>query len=216
MAKFDSYSRDINKIVTLENEIKDLMDEKKVLFDKKKSTNKIDHMLKGRVDTFRVELEKLHSTVNHASADPTKFNISQKEADKRVSKVEEYIEKLQIIEAQISLSPGSAVSNINSSNASQDLEENLLGDDGEYMNTRGKNNKQVLNTQKDMLKKQDEHFDQLSAIAHNMTEDGKMIGEELDHQNNMLDDLNRGMDKTNMKMIRVDGKLKKLIAESSQ
>ena len=82
--------------------------------------------------------------------------------------------------------------------------------------TRGKNNKQVLDVQKDMLRKQDEHFDQLSGIAHNMVKDGRMIGEELDHQNNMLDDLNRGMDKTNMKMIRVDGKLKKLIAESSQ
>ena len=134
MAKFDSYSRDLNKIVTLENEIKDLINEKKSLYDKKKNTNKIDYMLKGRVDTFRIELEKLHSTVSLAAMEPTKFNISQKEADKRKNKVEEYIDKLRIIESQITLSLGSGHDTINQS-SSADLEENLLGDDGEYMNT---------------------------------------------------------------------------------
>lgn len=217
MAKFDSFSRDINKLITLENEIQDLMKEKKALYDKKKSTNKIDYMLKGRVDTFRVELEKLQSTVSFAVMEPMKYNISQKEADKRNQKVEDFVEKLKIIESQIQLSFDPNGQNvINSSSVSQDLEENLLGDDSEYMNTRGKNNKQVLDVQKDMLRKQDDQFDQISGIAHNMAQDGRMIGEELEHQNNMLDDLNRGMDKTNMKMMRVDSKLKKLIAESSQ
>ena len=67
-----------------------------------------------------------------------------------------------------------------------------------------------------MLKDQNKQFDQLAGIAHNMKEDGRMIGEEIDYQNNMMDNLNKGMDKTNMKMMRVDSKLKRLIAESNQ
>ncbi len=42
-----------------------------------------------------------------------------------------------------------------------------------------------------------------------------MIGEEIGAQNEMLDELNTGMDKTTARMIRVDNKLKKLIASSS-
>ncbi len=43
-----------------------------------------------------------------------------------------------------------------------------------------------------------------------------MIGHELRAQNEMLDELDRGIDKTQARMMKVDNKLKKLIASSSQ
>ena len=179
-------------------------------------------MLEGRVESFRYEISKLKETVFQMNSDPYKYGISEKEADKRRSKFNKYEEKLKIIESQMQLAVGGGgigtINNLSSNTlgTDNDLEENLMGEDGEYTNTRNKDNKQVLTTQKEMLRGQDKHFDKLSGIAHNLKEEARQGGVEIDNQNNMLDDLNTGIDRTNIKMMRVDSKLKKLIAESSQ
>ena len=108
------------------------------------------------------------------------------------------------------------LSNVKDPQPNDDLEQNLLGDDGEYTNTRGKNNQEIVNVQKQMLRNQEQKFDEIIGIAHGLREDGGAIGRELDEQNKMLDDLNEGMDKTGIKMFKVDNKLKKLISESNQ
>ena len=77
-------------------------------------------------------------------------------------------------------------------------------------------NKEVLEIQKKMLRDQDEKLDQIIKIGHNIGEDAKAIGRELDEQNNMLDNLEKGFDKTNVKMFKTNSKLTKLIAESNQ
>mmetsp|Transcript_24366 Transcript_24366/g.27024 ORF Transcript_24366/g.27024 Transcript_24366/m.27024 type:complete len:184 (-) Transcript_24366:46-597(-) len=182
---------------------------------------KVDSMLKSKIDLFRYELNRLKEAAFQMNNDPYKYGINPKEADKRRIKVEQYEEKLQIMEAQITLAVGgSGIGTINDSNSlgmgASDLEENLIGEDGEYNNTRGNDNRQVLDTQKKMLKGQDKHLDQISIIAGEIKQEAIMGGEEMDYQNDMLDDLNKGLDKTNIKMMRVDNKLKHLIAESNQ
>ena len=219
MSKFDSFNRDFNKCKNLEDEIQGLIKNKNELIQKGQSNNKIDFMLEGKMDSFRFEISRLDQAVLLTIQNPMQYGVTEREAEKRRDKVEDFKEKLRLIESQIQMAmSGGSLGTLNQSNHSldNDLESNLLGDDGEYANTRGKDNKQVLEVQKKMLHDQDKHFDALAGIAHNMKADGAMIGEELDYQNNMMDDLNRGMDKTHMKMMRVDGKLKKLISESNQ
>lgn len=67
-----------------------------------------------------------------------------------------------------------------------------------------------------MLKNQDSALDEIHGIASEMRKDGQLIGEELRAQNEMLDELGNGIDKTTARMMRVDNRLKKLIASSSQ
>ena len=224
MSKYDSFNRDVTKCKTLETNIQNLLNEKNDLAEKGKNTTKIEFILKGKIDNYKYEIGRLKEAVYHMIGDPQKYGISEREADKRADKIEKLHEQLQLIESklQLSLTSGNGIGTLNQSShtlgmESQDLEENLVkGEDGEYGVTRGKDNRQVLDTQKKMLKNQNQQFEQLSGIAQNMKEDGRMIGEEIDYQNQMLDNLDKGIDKTNMKMMRVDNKLKRLIAESNQ
>ena len=125
-------------------------------------------------------------------------------------------ENIKYLESQVQLNKGfnETVDPINDQKS--DLGSNLLGDDGEYDNTRGKDNRQVLNVQKQMLRNQDHQLDEIQGIAVDMRMNGQMIGQELDLQNHMVDQLNHQMGRTDVKLMRVDGKLKKLIAESNQ
>ena len=138
--------------------------------------------------------------------------ITEKEVIRRRNKLIDFEEKFKILQYQsITLYTDNKGIHEN-----DDLEENLLGDDGEYQNTRGKKNKEVLEIQRKMLRDQDDKLDQIIGIGHNIGEDAKAIGRELDEQNNMLDNLEKGFDKTNVKMFKTNSKLTKLIAESSQ
>mmetsp|Transcript_17211 Transcript_17211/g.16878 ORF Transcript_17211/g.16878 Transcript_17211/m.16878 type:complete len:223 (+) Transcript_17211:19-687(+) len=220
MSKFDSFNRDLNKLKKLEADIKTLVKDKNTGVASGKPTTKIDYMLKGKVETFKYELGRMRETVFNMAANPYKYGISEREAEKRTDKVGGFEEKLKTMEAQIQLAvSGGGIGTINNQSSNDlglenDLEENLIGEDGEYENTRGKNNQEILQVEKDMLKGQDKHFDELAAVAHNLKEEAKNGGEEIDYQNGMLDDLNKNIDKTNIKMVRVDGRLKKLVAES--
>lgn len=212
MSKFDSFDRDLNKCKNIEGDLQDLLNERK-----KKPSGRIDNMIKAKMDVLNTELQNMNRNLVSATEDPFKYGLTDKQVQKRREKLDAIIQNARVMETAIELggTPKGSTDTINHSQ-NDDEEQNLLGDDGEYTQTRGKDNKQVLEVGKKKLLDQDKYFDEVSKVAVGMKEDGKMIAQELDYQNDMLDDLNRGMDKTGMKMMRVDGKLKKLISESNQ
>ena len=50
MSKFDSFNKDINELTLLESQIKTVIEERVKLIEAKKSTNKVDVILKGRLE----------------------------------------------------------------------------------------------------------------------------------------------------------------------
>ena len=54
MASFDSFNSDYNKCKNLENSITDLLKEKA-----QKSSSKLDHMIKGKLNTIKYEVDVL-------------------------------------------------------------------------------------------------------------------------------------------------------------
>ena len=107
------------------------------------------------------------------------------------------------------------------SSAVNDIEQNkpLLkakGEDGEYEDTRGLANRQVLEQQKKMLKDQDQHLDEIGGIVSNLRYENQNFNKEVTYQNKMLDKVNDDIDRNQLKMVKVDGKLKNLISQSNQ
>lgn len=90
------------------------------------------------------------------------------------------------------------------------------GEDGEYEDTRGKDNRQVLQQQKQMIRNQDDHLDEIAGIVTNIKYENQNFAQEVTYQNKMLTDLNSQVDRTHQKMVKVDNKLKELIAKSNQ
>lgn len=66
-----------------------------------------------------------------------------------------------------------------------------------------------------MLQDQDRHLDELGGIVSNIKYEGQNFNQEVTTQNKMLDKLGTDMDKTHNKMVKVDSRLKELIASSS-
>lgn len=92
----------------------------------------------------------------------------------------------------------------------------MKGEDGEYGDTRGLGNRQVLDKQKQMLKDQDKHLDELGGIVSNIKYEGQNFDQEVTYQNKMLDRVNNDIDRNQAKMLKVDNRLKNLIKQSNQ
>ena len=149
-------------------------------------------------------------------SDPEEYRLTQRECDKRRNLVKDLKRKRETLALKVSkiVEDKSSLFNVNGSSAEED--QRLLGEDGEYGDTRNKTNRQILDKQKGMLQQQDRQLDELRGIVGVIKDDNRVIHEELNTQDHMLDELGRGMDRTQMKMMRVDNKLKRLIASSNQ
>lgn len=90
------------------------------------------------------------------------------------------------------------------------------GADGEYEDTRGKNNQHLLTHQKQMLREQDNQLDTLSGVVQGIKYENQNFNTEVTDQNKMLGKLNTDIDRTHRNMIKVDSRLKELIAKSNQ
>jgi hypothetical protein len=67
-----------------------------------------------------------------------------------------------------------------------------------------------------MIQDQDKHLDELGGIVKNIKYENENFGQEVGYQNKLLDKLGVDIDKTHNKMVKVDSKLKELIASTNQ
>ena len=69
--------------------------------------------------------------------------------------------------------------------------------------------------QKKMLNDQDKQLEEIEGIVKAINYENQNFGDEATLQNRMLVNLDRDIDKTTDKMVKVDNKLKRLIASSN-
>jgi hypothetical protein len=145
------------------------------------------------------------------NSDSTKYtNVSKSEKTKRIQKIKEFGERLRRLHADFVRLEGSSGSVDNESGINRERTE-----DGEYEATKGKTNDQILKQQKDHLDVQDEKLDLLVGVVQATKFEAQNMGGELKTQNKMMDRLNKDMDATEANMVRVEGKMKTLMKESS-
>ncbi|KAF9974554.1 hypothetical protein BGZ73_002038 [Actinomortierella ambigua] len=80
----------------------------------------------------------------------------------------------------------------------------------ETAQTRGLDNEGLLMLQKEQMRQQDDHIEQFSAILQRQKHIGLAIGQELDNQIQLLDDLDRDVDRTTLKLNIVSKKVTKI------
>ncbi|KAG0260637.1 hypothetical protein DFQ27_003433 [Actinomortierella ambigua] len=80
----------------------------------------------------------------------------------------------------------------------------------ETAQTRGLDNEGLLMLQKEQMQRQDDHIEQFSAILQRQKHIGLAIGQELDNQIQLLDDLDRDVDRTTLKLGIVSKKVTKI------
>ncbi|KAG0043574.1 hypothetical protein BGZ83_011259 [Gryganskiella cystojenkinii] len=80
----------------------------------------------------------------------------------------------------------------------------------ETSQTRGLDNEGLLILQQEQMKQQDDHIEQFNAILQRQKHIGLAIGQELDNQNQLLDELDRDVDRTTLKLGLVNKKIGKI------
>ncbi|KAF9363190.1 hypothetical protein BGX34_004694 [Mortierella sp. NVP85] len=80
----------------------------------------------------------------------------------------------------------------------------------ESSETRGLDNEGLLILQQQQMQQQDDHIEQFSAILQRQKHIGLAIGQELDDQIHMLDELDRDVDRTALKLSLVNKKIGKI------
>ncbi|KAF9180464.1 hypothetical protein BGZ51_006037 [Haplosporangium sp. Z 767] len=80
----------------------------------------------------------------------------------------------------------------------------------ETSQTRGLDNEGLLLLQQEQMKQQDDHIEQFNAILQRQKHIGLAIGHELDSQIQMLDELDRDVDRTTLKLGLVNKKISKI------
>ena len=88
--------------------------------------------------------------------------------------------------------------------------------DGDFKHTKDMGSKQLLKEQKKMIDTQDVALDQLGGIIQNIKYENQNFNTEVTTQNKMLDSLSVDMDNTHDQMLKVDNKLKHIVANTSQ
>ena len=87
--------------------------------------------------------------------------------------------------------------------------------DGEYENTKHKDNAALLQQQKDMLNAQDDALDKIGGVVDVIRFENQNFKEEVNLQNRMLDKVNNQIDETSSQMIKLEGKVGALLAKGS-
>ncbi|KAG0034204.1 hypothetical protein BGZ82_005847 [Podila clonocystis] len=80
----------------------------------------------------------------------------------------------------------------------------------ETSQTRGLDNEGLLMLQQEQMKHQDDHIEQFNAILQRQKHIGMAIGQELDNQIQLLDELDRDVDRTTLKLGLVNKKIGKI------
>ncbi|KAK3841930.1 MAG: hypothetical protein J3R72DRAFT_368707 [Linnemannia gamsii] len=80
----------------------------------------------------------------------------------------------------------------------------------ETSQTRGLDNEGLLLLQQEQMKQQDDHIEQFNAILQRQKHIGLAIGQELDTQIQLLDELDRDVDRTTLKLGLVNKKIGKI------
>ncbi|KAG0214496.1 hypothetical protein BGX28_001950 [Mortierella sp. GBA30] len=80
----------------------------------------------------------------------------------------------------------------------------------ETSQTRGLDNEGLLLLQQEQMKQQDEHIEQFTAILQRQKHIGLAIGQELDNQIQLLDELDRDVDRTTLKLGLANKKIGKI------
>uniref|UniRef100_A0A7S3CR94 t-SNARE coiled-coil homology domain-containing protein n=1 Tax=Strombidium rassoulzadegani TaxID=1082188 RepID=A0A7S3CR94_9SPIT len=76
-------------------------------------------------------------------------------------------------------------------------------------------NQQLLHFQRSLIKSQDHQLDQLGGIISNIKHENQNFSTEVKMQNKMLESLQVDMDDTHRDMVKIDSKLKDVVAKAS-
>ena len=202
MKKNDQFTQVMTTLEKYDKQIADTLKEREAAIKKGQPSGRLDYLLRSITDNIRLEMKTMEKITFSYENEYDKYpDISHKDLMKRV-------DKYNILKKKLELSITAVKSLIDGPNSSVDTQQTRTGDiesqplvkrgaDGEYDDTRGVENQQLLQKQKDMFNKQEDHLDEIGGVVKAIKYENENFTQEVNMQIGMLDKLDSDIEKTN-------------------
>ncbi|CDW91411.1 syntaxin 8 [Stylonychia lemnae] len=217
--KFDRFYDDLNKLEQLEDRLSNNLNQKNLAIKAGEPTGKYEYLIQSSVDSLRDDLSKIQRLAFVYQNEPHQHpDLTQKERQKRVQKIEELEQRIPQLLAQAKQS--SNADNISGKqrgyNQYDDEERNYNRDEeGEFEDTKAMDERQLITKNKKIMNDQDRQLDEIQGIVSSIKYENQNMQDELGHQNVILSKIDGDIERNFQRMVKVDNKLKKLIASSN-
>ncbi|KAJ3445387.1 hypothetical protein M0812_11260 [Anaeramoeba flamelloides] len=200
MNKSEKWLHGFDKLERLISNSNSLLNKKKQKQKQSLNASDISMQLRKNIMQIKKDFAWLEKQLDILSSSPAEYGISNRELMRRqdnLATLKNSVDKLN-----------KGMSNKPRSRGGQ-LKYDEQGDFIEDEETIGMTNREIYNQQSTLIEKQDESLDLLHGALHRQLEMGKVINNELNEQDKLIDDIDEKMD-------RVDGKLKKNTKRTSR
>ena len=161
--------------------------------------------MKATFATLQTDMNKFDQMQDQSTNEPHKFNgISKKELARRIKLIEDLKD---LVNGQLTQEYRAVENQQAAIAAAQDKERYNRGEDREFDQTRGLDNRQVLVVQKNMLKDQDGQLEEVIGIVKATKYEAQDFNTEIKIQNKEITKLGEDIDHAEENMIDADNKM---------
>ena len=209
----DKFRESFDKANTINRTLEDRLKERSMNQRMGRPTGSVDTVIRYEIGNAEFEFKILDRLAHTYTNYPNQHtDIAPSEKTKRVQQIQELRNKLDKTLAQARQALGLAGNQALTLAPSDDLETNPLQD---KYTTEGKDNRQLLNMQKQMLRDQDDRLEEVDGVIRVIKHENEDFGKEVNLQTKMLTGLNQRVEKTTNKMQRLNDRLASMVAKRS-
>jgi len=202
---FDAFDKEFENSQKLSKAIRDDLKTRADMIQRKQSTIKLDAAIRSQLRQLNSEIETYHHALDICMNNPSDYNLTTREVERRSKIVEELTNLYQFLHQRIS--PTSTDTTLPPRISSSYTQEY----DIENMTT-----KDMQLTQKSMMHDQDHHIESLSVVIGTIKKGQMDMTDELRYQNtHLLPKLQDGIERNTDKMVKVNKKLMALLKSKS-
>lgn len=203
----DDFARELANAQKCRNQILSGLEERASKNSRGEVDGYLDSKLRGWLKDFAVNFDSLQRQLDSYKQNPDRYRLSLKELERRQVLVEELEKDLNEFETKVKSGNKPAVQGVGVSFKRDGSEENE--------STKNLSNRDLQYAQATMLKQQGEVEDAILGTTQNLVSISHNMTDELTIHEGLLDDVNKNIDTTQVRIDKTNFRMKELIYKSN-
>jgi hypothetical protein len=209
MGSRDDFNKEFEAAQRIRNQLLSDLAERDRLNERGETTARYDARLRDGIQKLAVSLDALTRLVADYLNDPMRYRLTPKEVDTRRDQVADLEREINIIDEKIRSQPKAALK------ATTGVNFKRVDGAGETEDTKNMSNRDLQQSQQQMWRQQAHAEEALVGTSENLVVTAQNIGDELTVHNRLLDAVEVKVDHENVRIIKTENRMIKLIADSS-
>lgn len=203
----DDFTRELTAAQKSKNQILAGLEQRTAKNSRGESDGYLDSKLRGWLRDFAVNFDSLQRQIENYKQNPEKSRLSVKELERRTLLVEELEKDLNDLEAKVKTGNKPVITGVGVNFRRDGTEESD--------STKNLSNKDLQYAQTTMLKQQGEVEDAILGTTQNLVSISYNMSDELTIHDGLLEEVNKNIDTTQVRMDKTNFRMKELIYKSN-